>query len=188
VPGFHAAIETISGILFWLAVVAALVCVVDWLIRKRYISPFGWASRVFRRYVDPLMAPIERKVVRTGGLPSSAPLWALAAVVIGGIVLLQLLNFVVSLVEQAEFVFANPAGAPRMIARWALTVLMIALLVRVISSWLPVSPYSPWIRWSYVLTEWFMRPLRQVIRPIRGIDISPIVAYFGLRLVQALIG
>jgi hypothetical protein len=38
-----------------------------------------------------------------------------------------------------------------------------ALIVRVLSTWLPVSPYSKWIRWSYVLTDWLINPLRRLI-------------------------
>jgi len=64
----------------------------------------------------------------------------------------------------------------------------LALLVRVISSWLPISPYSRWIRWSYVLTEWMIAPLRRIIPLIGAIDITPIVAWFLLNIVQSALG
>jgi YggT family protein len=57
--------------------------------------------------------------------------------------------------------------------------------VRVISSWFRISPWSRWIRWSYVLTEWLLAPLRRVIPPFGMIDITPIVAYILLRVVQS---
>jgi YggT family protein len=47
-----------------------------------------------------------------------------------------------------------------------------------------MSPYSPWIRWSFQLTEWFMAPLRRVVPTIGVIDITPIVAYILLRLLR----
>jgi YggT family protein len=70
---------------------------------------------------------------------------------------------------------------------WTFAVLKIALFVRVISSWFRTSPYSPWIRWSFTLTEWLLRPLRQVVPAVGMIDITPIVAYFVLWLVEGFV-
>ena len=75
-----------------------------------------------------------------------------------------------------------------MVVGWALDFLTFALLVRVVSSWLPVSPYSKWIRWSYVSTEWILAPLRRVIPACGGIDITPIVAYLILRVGGSILG
>ena len=36
-----------------------------------------------RAFLSAALSPIERRVVRAGGTPASAPLWALAAIVIG---------------------------------------------------------------------------------------------------------
>jgi YggT family protein len=61
---------------------------------------------------------------------------------------------------------------------------MIALLVRVIASWLGVSPYSKWIRPFAVLTDWLLEPLRRVLPPMGPLDLSPMVAYFLLWIAQ----
>lgn len=166
------------------AVVLALVCLVDWLARSRRISPFGGLARFARHSVDPLLAPVERRVLRAGGNPQHTPWWALAAVVVGGIVVLSLLEFVVGqVVALGVAASAGPRGILRFLAGAVFGVLQIALLVRVFSSWFPVSPYSRWIRWTYALTEWLLAPLRRLIPAIGPIDISPIVAYFLLRIV-----
>jgi len=174
---------------FWMAVVAAVICVVDWLVRTRRISPFGAVARFFKQTIDPLMVPVERSVIRAGGLPTSAPWWTLVAVVVGGIVLIKLIEFVLG--QVATFAYATqsgPGGIAKLLIAWTFELLQLALLVRVVSSWLRVSPYSRWIYWSYQLTEPFLRPLRQLIPRIGpGIDITPIVAYFLLRLIGGLI-
>jgi YggT family protein len=174
---------------FWMAVVAAVICLVDWLVRTRRISPFGPVARFFKQTIDPLMVPVERTVVRAGGLPSSAPWWTLVAVVIGGILLINLIEFVIlQLSTIARATQSGPAGIAKLLIAWTFQLLQLALLVRVISSWLRVSPYSKWINWSYRLTEWILRPLRQFIPPIGpGIDITPIVAYFLLRILGGVI-
>ena len=67
----------------------------------------------------------------------------------------------------------------------AFAVLQLAIMVRVVASWIPaLSPWSPWVRWAFVLSEPLLAPLRRLIPPIGGsIDITPIVAYFLVRIV-----
>lgn len=168
-----------------LAVVLALFCLIDWLVRTRRINLFGATARFARTKIDPLMAPIERRVVSAGGNPASAPLWALAVVVIGGILFISLLDFIRAELMGLSFaVQMGPRGIFRLIVSWAFDFLRIALLVRVVSSWLPVSPFSKWIHWSYVVSEPILRPLRQVIPSIGMIDITPIIAYFLIGFIQ----
>lgn len=177
-------IDWVRLILFWLAVALALVAMVDWLVRTRRINPFGPIPRFFRRYVDPLMQPIERRLVRSGGQPSAAPWWALAVVVVGGILLVTVLEYVGGLAWEAMGA-TTPARIAQLLILWSLTLLRIALIVRVVSTWIQVSPYSPWVRWSYVLTEWMLAPLRRMIPNLGPVDVTPIVAYLILVLVAS---
>jgi YggT family protein len=77
---------------------------------------------------------------------------------------------------------------PILLAEWALEFLYVAILVRVFSSWLPISPYSRWIRWSYVTTEWLLAPLRRIIPPFGAIDVSPLGALLLIWLARGIIG
>ena len=160
----------------------------SWAVRTRKISPFNAIARFCRSTVDPFISPIERKVVRAGGTPASAPLWALAIVVIGGILLLTLLDVV--RLEVIRSIIASQegtAGIFQLLVRWTFDILKVALIVRVISSWLPISPYSSWIRWSYALSEPFLAPLRRVIPAFGGFDFTPILAYFILGFLESLL-
>jgi YggT family protein len=183
--GLRVVSEILRYALFGAAVVVGLVAAVDWAVRTRRINPFGPVARFVRRTVDPLMVPIERRVVRAGGRPSSAPLWALGVVVIGGLVLIALVDLVISQVALATAASSfGSRGVLMVLVRWTFAVLRIALIVRVISSWVRVSPYSKWVRWTYGLTEWMLAPLRRVIPLFGGIDVTPIVAYLLLGLVE----
>lgn len=175
-------------VLLWMAVVAALICVVDWLVRIRRISPFSWVARFFRARIDPLVAPIERMVLRAGGRPSSAAWWAFLALVIIGILVISLLQLVGGLLTQVVMVSYDPRRVPALLIGWAFSILRLALIVRVIASWLPVSPRAWWLRWSFVLTEWMLAPLRRLIPRIGMIDITPLVAWFALSLIQGALG
>ena len=180
--------EGLRYALFAAAVVVGIVAAVDWAVRTRRLNPFGGTARFFRRTIDPLMVPIERRVVRAGGRPSSAPLWALGAVVIGGLILIALFDF---LTRQLAFATTaasfGPRGVLMLLIGWTFALLRIALIVRVISSWIRVSPYSPWVRWTYGLTEWMLAPLRRIIPLLGGIDVTPIVAYLLLGLLEGLV-
>jgi len=183
------ALDTVLGLvriaLLVLAVVLAIFCLLDWLVRTRRVNVFGSAARFARSKIDPMISPIERRVVNAGGNPATAPLWALAAVVIGGILVISLLDFLRAEIFGLMFaVQSGPGGIFRLIVSWLFDFLRIALLVRVVSSWLPISPYSKWIRWSYTVSEPILKPLRQVIPSLGMIDITPIIAYFLIGLIQ----
>jgi YggT family protein len=166
-----------------LAVVFGVLCIVDWLVRTRRVNPMGSLGRFARRTIEPLLAPIERRVVRAGALPTNAPLYALVAIVLAGIVVLSLLDFLrAQLFAISVSANAGPRGLVVLLVRWTIGLLQIALIVRVISSWVRISPYSRWVRWSFVLTEWLLAPLRRIIPPLGMIDITPIVAFFVIQL------
>jgi len=176
--------------IFFVAVVMAVIALVDWLVRTRRISPFSGVARFFRRSIDPLRVPVERTVMRAGGQPAAAPWWSLVAVVVGGVILLFLLDIVGGLLAQLALGVSDPRILPIIFVGWAFKLVELALIVRVLSSWLPISPYSRWIRWTYPLTNWILVPLRRIIPNIGMLDITPIVAYLLLSwiLERAVIG
>jgi YggT family protein len=63
----------------------------------------------------------------------------------------------------------------------------IVLLVRVLSSWIPVPPSGPIrtvIGWAYTLTEPVLRPLRGLIPPVRmgavALDLSAMILFIAI--------
>lgn len=185
---FSTAIDILGRVLVAVAVLLGIVALLDWLVRTRRLNPFNPVARFMRRAVDPLIVPIENRVVRAGGMPQSAPWWALVFVVLLGIVALEGLRFIRNQIGVAVATGSQgPRGVLFLLVHWTFAVLQIALIVRVVSSWFRLSPYSPWVRWSFALTEPILRPLRAVIPPLGMLDLSPIVAYFLLRIVESLI-
>lgn len=183
-----AAIQVLRTALLSIALVFGAICILDWAVRTRKISPFNAVARFCRSTIDPLIAPIERRVVRAGGTPASAPLWALAAVVIGGILLLTILDVI--RLEIARSIIAwqgGSAGIVRLLVGWTFKILYLALAVRVISAWLSVSRYSSWVRWSYALSDPILTPLKRIVPNLGGLDITPILAYFLLSFIESLL-
>ena len=54
-------------------------------------------------------------------------------------------------------------------------------------SWLRLSPENPVVRVTSALTEPVLSPLRRVIPPLGGFDITPIVLLLAIQLVKKLI-
>src|SRR6478672_110395 len=128
--GADAVIQILRTALLSIAVVFGVICLLDWAVRTRKISPFNALARFCRTTVDPIISPIERKVVRAGGTPAAAPLWALAAVVIGGILLLTLLDVV--RLEVVQSIIASQEGSSgifHLLVGWTFTILKTAIVV-----------------------------------------------------------
>ena len=173
--------------LFYVAVVVGAIALVDWLVRTRRINPFGPVAQFMRTVVDPLMRPVEARIVRAGGQPSSAPWWSLVFVVVGGLLLVWALEFLSGLANQLAFGLANPGQLWVVLVVWTFSLLRIALIIRVVSTWVGISPYSKWIRWTIGLTEWMLAPLRRVLPTFGAVDLSPLIAFVLLRLLEGLI-
>lgn len=182
------AIHLFGYVLFIAAVVLAVVALIDWMVRTRRINPFNPIARFFRRAVDPLIAPMERRVVRAGGMPHAAPWWMLVAVVVGGVIVLSLLRFILGELAGAWSAMSmGPRGVVFILLHYTFALLKLAIIVRVIASWIRISPYSGWVRWAFALSEPILRPLRNVIPPLGMIDVTPIAAYFVLWLLEGLV-
>lgn len=181
-------LDVVRRVFLVAAIALGVVAALDWAVRTRRLSPFSGIARFMRASVDPLIAPIERRVVRAGGLPHTAPWWALGAVVLGGIIVIYVLQFVGSQIAMAAFATqGGGAGIVGLVLGWAISLLQIALIVRVIGSWVGQSRHSRWVGWSYRLTDWMIEPLRRVIPNIGMIDITPLVAYFALSLLRGVL-
>jgi YggT family protein len=169
-------------------VALAVVAAADWAVRTRRLNPFGGVARFVRARVDPRLAGVERQVMRAGGRATATPWWALVLYVVVALLVLAALDMIGALVQQAALATSlGGTGLLLLAVRWMFGFLQFALLVRVLSSWLPRLGESRWVRWSYGATEWMLRPLRNLIPSFGVIDITPIVAYFALQLLQALV-
>ncbi len=64
------------------------------------------------------------------------------------------------------------------------TLLNLAILARVLLSWVRVSPYHPAVELLYRITEPILAPLRRIIPPLGMVDISSVIALILLQIIQ----
>jgi YggT family protein len=67
------------------------------------------------------------------------------------------------------------------------TLYTLAIIARVLISWLRVDPYHPAIQFLYRITEPLLAPLRARIPLVGMVDVSPVVALFILWIVEQLV-
>lgn len=65
--------------------------------------------------------------------------------------------------------------------------LWVAILGRVIISWLNLSPYNPIVVILYQITEPILAPIRRVLPRMEIIDLSPMVAIIVMMVVQRIL-
>jgi YggT family protein len=164
---------------------ASLVALTHWAVRSRRINPFGTGARFVRRVSDPVLLPLERRVVRSGGSPQDAPLWLVGLVIGGGLLLLSLTHWLIGTIATLSLL-ANSGAREwlRLLVSALFTILMTAILIRVIASWLGIGQYRRWMRPIYGLTSWLIDPIRRVLPPFGMFDFSPMVAWLVLYVLR----
>jgi YggT family protein len=170
---------------FAVFVVAVLVATASWLVRTRRVSPFGPVGRGLRQVTDPLLRPVEGRVVRAGGSPAHAGWWLVIGVAILGVLVVSLAQW---LVTAWDSLTGAARGGPRvmiaLVVEIAFDVLFLAVFLRAIASWLGAFRYSRWMRPVYWLTDWIVEPIRRLLPPTGPFDFSPVVALVVLYVLK----
>src|SRR5438094_8200317 len=86
--------------------VSLVVALASWLVRTQRVSPFGALGRALRAASEPLIRPVERRLVRAGGHPVHAGGWLVEGVAAGGVVPWSLLKLVAAERDRAGGAFA----------------------------------------------------------------------------------
>ncbi len=185
-------VAAFSGVLRTILLAGGLaltgVAALDWASRTRRISPFSPVSRFLRNSVDSRLAGIDRQVTRMGGSHTSTPWWAVVVYIVIALALIALVDMLGGFISELGIALSSgPTGILYIAVSWITAILRLALLIRVVSSWLPRLAYSRWVRWTFRATDWMLVPLRRVLPSIGPFDISPIVAYFALGLLGGLL-
>jgi YggT family protein len=172
---FHLLIGTVAGLLGSMLLLRAYL---SWL-RVSRSNPVAIFCVALTEW---LAGPLRRVLPSRGRLDAGA---------LAGALLVALA--VVFLVQWVEFDgFANWAlflpSVLVLLLRWALYLLMFVLVVNALFSW--VNPHAPLAPTFDVLTRPMLAPLRRWIRPVGGVDLSPMVLMLlilvGLSVLDAL--
>lgn len=147
------------------------------LTRADFYNPL---SQFIVKITTPALRPLRRLIPGWGGVDiASLVLMLLLQVLavwlifmLGGRAI-DLLNLVIIAVTQ--------------LVDLAFSVFIFAILIQAILSWITPGTYNPVTSVLFSLTEPVLRPVRRVIPPISGFDLSPLVAILGLQVIRMLV-
>jgi len=153
-------------------------------------NPFSWSAVTLRRSTEPILSP-TRAMLRGFGLDSKvAPFIAVILVIVAGYMVIQVAGSILNTIAGIIYaVSSRQLGAPVAIAGYLLFgflgLLILAIFIRIILSFVAVGYGNRLMRFLYLITEPLLGPLRRTIPPVGMFDISPIVAFVILWLCQA---
>jgi YggT family protein len=70
------------------------------------------------------------------------------------------------------------------LVRLALEAYGLLIIVRALVSWVNPDPFNPIVRFLYRATEPVLRPIRQRLPDLGGLDISPLVALVAIYVLE----
>jgi len=145
------------------------------LVRADFYNPF---SQFVVKATNPLVLPLRRIIPSLGRLDTATLLLAYV-VMLGKLVVLQLLQSgQVALVPSLVF-------AVILLIKEAFTLLFWILVIRALLSWFSQGR-SPVEYVMHQLTEPLLRPVRRILPPLGGLDLSVLVVLIGLQFLNIL--
>ncbi len=163
--------------LFGLYILAVLLRFLLQLMRADFYNP---VSQFLVKVTTPPLRILRRFIPGFGGFDLSA------IVLAWGLKYIELLLIVLisgtTLNAWGPLIWSIPE-----LLELVINIFLFAVLIQVILSWINPGTYNPVSMLLYSLTEPVMRPARNVLPPISGLDLSPMLVMIGLVLLKMLL-
>jgi YggT family protein len=163
--------------LFGLYIAVVLIRFLLQWARADFYNP---VSQFIVRVTSPVLRPLRQFIPGYGGLDTASLVlaWALMSVELA--LIAMLLGY--TLFPIGALLWSIPALVDLIIQ-----IFLFAILIRVILSWVNPDPYNSAVALLARLTDPLLRPARRWIKPIGGVDLSPMAVMIGLVLLQMLL-
>ena len=140
------------------------------------------------RYTSPAVVPFRRFIPSIGKLDT-------ATVVVSVLVQLAALLVIMTIGNGLSFLGGLPGillpltiSAFFRLASLSVIIFIVAIIVRVVLSWIGQGSRHPLVPLVFQLTEPVLRPIRRWLPPVAGVDLSPLVALIAIQFVLLLLG
>jgi YggT family protein len=186
-------IERISWFLESAAIALVVALIVLMLIRlivdSLDLNPFGATHRSVRRLTDIFVFPVRGVLREFHADPKYAPILVIVIVILMGLLLLNLIGTLSHMVQGIVWALRS-SSLPALLGfvfHGLISIYILMIFVRIVLTMAMVSYMNRGMRFLVNTTEPLLGPLRRKIPPVGRWDISPIVAFVILWLLQAAI-
>lgn len=149
------------------------------LVRADFYNPL---SQMIVRVTNPLLIPLRRVIPGFGGIDVAS----LVLAFIAQYVLIMLVLFVAGSGVNLPYV-AMLGWALVGLISLTLKVYFWGMLIMVIASWVAPNSYNPALILINQIIEPVMRPIRRIMPDLGGLDLSPIVLFLGIQMIEILL-
>jgi len=132
------------------------------------------------RLTSPLVIPVRRVIPPIGRLDTATVIVAFALQYLTVLIILTISSVSAGIAPIALTSFIN-------LVLLSLRLFTFAIFIHIILGWIAPGTYNPATAFISMLVEPVLRPFRTLIRPIGGLDISPIFAIIGLMALTIMI-
>ena len=177
-----AGIITMTAAAILLILLRSLFKYLDW-------NPFSWSVRTVGRLTDPVIHPVRRLLIGFRIEPRVAPFIAVVLILVCGYFTFMLAENILNTMAGVLYALSHPlAGAPAAIVGYVLFGFLgfytLMIFLRILFSYLTTGYPNRWVRLVFRSTEPLLAPLRRMIPTMGMFDVSPIVAFIVLYLLQ----
>jgi YggT family protein len=163
--------------LFDLYIIVLMLRFILQQVRADFYNPI---SQFIVKATSPVLVPARRVIPPLGGID-------LATVVVI-IVFMALKIFILAMLTgYSPSIAALLLTGVRDFITLALNIFIFAIIVQAILSWINPDPYNPVSALLFSITRPVLQPFRQLIKPIGGLDLSPLFALIVLMFIERLV-
>ena len=152
-------------------------------------NPFTWKVRTVRRLTDPVIAPVRWMLISFRLEPRVAPFVAIVLIGVIGYLAFMIADNILNTIAGVLYALSrHVTGATGAIIGYLLFgflgLYILVIFLRILFSYLTSGYGNRWVRFMFQVTEPLLAPMRRMIPTMSMFDISPLIAFIILYLLQ----
>ncbi len=148
------------------------------LFRADFYNPL---SQFVVRATNPVLKPLRKIIPGLGGIDISSLVFAFIVSLLKFFLVFAVVKGIVPPVFKLLILSLSD------LLTQSVNLLFWMILIRVLMSWINPGLHNPVMAVIFQLTEPLMAPVRRILPPMGGLDLSPIILLLGMRFVQVAI-
>jgi YggT family protein len=166
-------VKTLVGLYLLLVVLRFLLQ----LVRADFYNPI---SQFIVKATNPLLIPLRRIIPGSGGIDLASIILAVVIQTLAIVFILLLYGVGIDIAMVAAWSLVGILGLILKVYFWG-------LLITVIASWIAPGSYNPALILINQILEPAMKPIRNMMPDLGGLDISPIIMFLAIQAIEILV-